>query len=113
MNKNDIQDLVMGVAVVALGYVMYTQFKPGKVAGGAAGALSPSLNGQIGTSYNPMQGATYDQNTALGSFGLAGLLSGTTNDWTYGGKDYLSSITSPAITGNGGKDSVYVKGWWN
>ena len=50
MNKNDIQDLVMGVAVVALGYVMYTQFKPGKVAGGAAGALSPILNGQIGTS---------------------------------------------------------------
>jgi len=40
-------------------------------------------------------------------------VSGTTNDWTYGGKDYLSSITSPAITGNGGKDSIYVKGWWN
>ncbi|OHV95926.1 hypothetical protein AKG95_13685 [Janthinobacterium lividum] len=89
MNKNDIQDLVMGVAFVALGYAMYTQFKPGKTAGGAMGALSPILNGQIGTSYNPMQGAPYDQNTALGSFGLAGLLSGTTNDWTYGGKDYL------------------------
>ncbi|MEG1054868.1 MAG: hypothetical protein RR376_03435 [Janthinobacterium sp.] len=91
----------MGVAVVALGYALYTQFKPGKTASGGAGALSPILNGQIGTSYNPMQGAPYDQNTALGSFGLAGLLSGTTNDW------------SPAITGNGGKDSIYVKGWWN
>ncbi|MEG0885145.1 MAG: hypothetical protein RSH52_28295, partial [Janthinobacterium sp.] len=88
----------MGVAVVALGYALYTQFKPGKTASGGAGALSPILNGQIGTSYNPMQGAPYDQNTALGSFGLAGLLSGTTNDW------------SPAITGNGGKDSIYVKG---
>ena len=108
MNKNDIQDLVMGVAVVALGYALYTQFKPGK----AKGALSPILNGQIGTSYNPMQGAPYDQNTALGSFGLAGLLSGTTNDWTYGGKDYLSTITSPRLGGTQ-PDSIVVKGWWN
>nr|WP_314606068.1 hypothetical protein [uncultured Janthinobacterium sp.] len=100
----------MGAALALTGYIVYLQFKPGKA---ASGALSPILNGQIGTGYNPMQGAPYDQGTALGSFGLAGLLSGTTNDWTYGGKDYLSSITSPAITGNGGKDSVYVKGWWN
>ena len=112
MNKNDIQDLVMGVAVVALGYALYTQFKPGKTAGGAMGALSPILNGQIGTSYNPMQGAPYDQNTALGSFGLAGLLSGTTNDWTYDGKDYLSTITSPRLGGTQ-PDSIVVKGWWN
>ena len=39
MNKNDIQDLVMGVAVVALGYALYTQFKPGKTVGGAGAAL--------------------------------------------------------------------------
>lgn len=109
MNKQDIQDVIMGAAVVGLGYVLYKQFKTKTLTTG----LAPILGGQIGTSYNPMQGAPYDQNTALGSFGLAGLLSGTTNDWTYGGKDYLSSITSPAITGNGGKDSVYVKGWWN
>ena len=112
MNKNDIQDLVMGVAVVALGYALYAQFKPGKTAGGGAGALSPILNGQIGTSYNPMQGAPYDQNTALGSFGLAGLLSGTTNDWTYGGKDYLSTITSQRLGGTQ-PDSIVVKGRWN
>ena len=108
MNKSDIQDLVMGAAVVALGHVLYTQFKPGKV----KGALSPILGGQIGTSYNPMQGAPYDQNTALGSFGLAGLLSGTTNDWTYGGKDYLSTITSPRLGGTQ-PDSIVVNGWWN
>ena len=115
MNKSDIQDLIMGAAVVGLGYVLFSQFKPGAKAGqvAATGGMSPILGGQIGTSYNPMLGAPYDQNTALGSFGLAGLLSGATSDWSYGGTDYLSSITNPQITGNGGKDSIFVKGWWN
>ena len=114
MNKQDIQDLIMGAAVVGLGYVLYTQFKPGaKTTGAAIGGMSPILGGKIGPYYDPMYGAPYDQNTVGGSFSLAGLLSGTSNDWTYGGTDYLSSITNPQITGNGGKDSVYVKGWWN
>lgn len=109
MNKNDIQDLVMGVAVVALGYVLYTQLKNGKVRSGQ----SPILGGKIGPTYDPMQGAPYDKNTAMGSFGMAGLLSGTTNEWTYGGTDYLASLTNTTIAGSGGKDSIYVKGWWN
>lgn len=109
MNKQDIQDLIMGAAVVGLGYVLYKQFKTKALTTG----LSPILGGQITPSYNPMYGAPYDQNTALGSFGLAGLLSGTTSDWSYGGTDYLASITNPQITGNGGKDSIVVKGWWN
>ncbi len=114
MNKQDIQDLIMGAAVVGLGYVLYSQFKPGAKAGqGAAiGGLSPILGGQIAPTYNPMYGAPYDPNTVHGSFGLAGLLNGTTNDWTYGGKDYLSSITSPLLGGTQ-KDSIVIKGWWN
>lgn len=108
MNKQDIQDVIMGAAVVGLGYVLYKQFKTKTLTTG----LAPILGGQIGTSYNPMQGAPYDQNTALGSFGLAELLSGTTNDWTYGGKDYLSTITSPRLGGTQ-PDSIVVKGWWN
>lgn len=114
MNKQDIQDLVMGAAVVGLGYVLYKQFKPGAaMTGTGTGTLSPILGGQITPTYNPMYGAPYDPNTVSGQFGLAGLLSGTTNEWTYGGKDYLGSITNPQLTGNGGKDSIFVKGWWN
>ncbi|WP_300752655.1 hypothetical protein [Janthinobacterium sp.] len=111
MKKQDIQDLIMGAAVVGLGYVLYKQFRPGAAVGGSS--LSPILGGQITSSYNPMYGAPYDQNTVLGQFGLAGLLNGTTSDWTYGGKDYLAGITNPQLTGNGGKDSIFVKGWWN
>ena len=115
MNKSDIQDLIMGAAVVGLGYVLYSQFKPGARAsnGAAIGGLSPILGGQITPTYNPMYGAPYDQNTVHGSFHLADLLSGTTSDWSYGGTDYLSSITNPMLNGNGGKDSIVIKGWWN
>lgn len=113
MNKQDIQDLVMGAAVVAVGFILYKQFKsPGAGTGsGVVGGVM--VGGQVGGSYDPTLGSPYNPETVAGRMGLADLWAGISNtDWLGGGTDYLGGITSPLL---GGKqpDSIVVKGWWN
>ena len=48
MKKQDIQDLMMGAAVVVVGFMLYKQFKPGASGtAGTAGALQPIVGGQV------------------------------------------------------------------
>lgn len=101
----------MGAAVVVVGFMLYRQFKPG-----AAGtsALQPIVGGQITPTYDPMFGAPYNADTVAGRIGLADLWTGINKNTLSGtGYDYLGSITNPQLTGNGGHDSIFVKGWWN
>ena len=112
MNKQDIQDLVMGAAVVAVGFILYKQFK--RPAATAGSGLAPFVNDQVTSYYDPTLGAPYNTESVAGRMGLADLWSGINqNSYSGTGYDYLGSITNPQLTGNGGHDSIYVKGWWN
>lgn len=115
MKKQDIQDLMMGAAVVAVGFILYKQFKsPAAGVGAAGGAVAGTIvGGQVGSSYDPMLGAPYNPETVAGRMGLADLWAGINNtSWLGGGKDYLSTISSPLLGGSQ-PDSIVVKGWWN
>jgi hypothetical protein len=80
MNKEQINELIMGVAVVALGYALWKNFRPGAAAQVATKAGAPS----------PFTGMT-------------DLLTGTVNDTgAFEGVNYLAQIESAApVYGNG------------
>lgn len=108
MKKDEIHELIMGLAVMALGYALYTRIKSGAAATGGqyAGVPTNPVYGQgVGAPYNP--------ETVAGSMGLAGLLAGTVGDiGAYNGVNYVAGMTDTAIAGIG-KDSVFVQGgYW-
>lgn len=114
MKKQDIQDLVMGAAVVAVGFILYKQFKaPASAWSGSGTVGGVMVGGQVGGYYDPTLGAPYNPETVAGRMGLADLWNGISNtDWLGGGTDYLATISSPLL---GGKqpDSIVKPGWWN
>ena len=113
MKKQDIQGLVMGAAVVAVGFILYKQFKKPAATAAAGSGLAPLVNNQVTNLYDPTMGAPYNQETVAGRMGLADLWTGISNNsWLGGGKDYLSTISSPMVGGTQ-PDSIVVKGWWN
>lgn len=100
MNKSDIQDLIMGAAVVAVGFILYKQFKTPAAGAGSGIVGGVMVGGQVGGYYDPMLGAPYNPETVAGRMGLADLWSGiNSNDWLGGGTDYLAKITDPMLSG--------------
>ena len=99
MTSAQIQELMMGAAVVALGYALYKHFKPG-----AAPAVAVSTK------------------TAAPS-GLAGLLAGTVNDLADDDSGFFNAIgnyyttddqiNAAAGVGVSSNDSIVKKdAWW-
>jgi hypothetical protein len=88
MSKDTLQELLMGAAIVVLGYALWKHFKAGQ--GAAPAGILPG-------EFNPNQ-------QAAKPFSFADLISGTTNEnaalasWSYHGQDYLSALT-PTISG--------------
>lgn len=107
MNKEALQELAMGGALVLLAYAVYRQFKPAATltATKAAAVAAPARGSPVSQVAQPAyEGSPF---TAL-----TNLLNGKTYDMgAYQGRNYLDEIADPAISGaNGGKDSVYVHG---
>lgn len=114
MKKDEIQDVIIGIAVVALGYALYTKFKGGSVSQYAAAAPGGQYAGvPTNPTYGAGFGAPYNPETVAGSMGLAGLLAGTVTDiGAYNGVNYVAGMTDTAVAGVG-RDSIYVAGgYW-
>ncbi len=112
MKKDEIQDVIMGIAVVALGYALYTKFKGGGVSKYAAAQGGQYAGVPTNPTYAPGFGAPYNPDTVAGSMGLAALLAGTVGDiGAYNGVNYVDDLQDAAIAG-AGRDSVFVKGYW-
>lgn len=114
MSKDAVQEIIMGIAVVALGYAMYTKFKGGGAAGYAGVAPGGQFAGVAANPvYGPSVGAPYNPATVSGSMGLAALLANTVGDiGSFNGQNYLDDMTETAIAG-AGRDSVFVSGgYW-
>lgn len=80
MSKDDIQGLMMGVAVVALGYALYTRFRPAQATSAAPGAA---------TGYNFAAGETSTYT------GIVDLFSGGILDTgAFNGTNYLAALES-------------------
>lgn len=79
MNKDDIQDVLVGLAVVALGYALFKHFKPGAVGAGmviAAPAAPYAASYPLATN----NGVPYDTANPGQFIRLADLLRGTVHD---------------------------------
>lgn len=88
MNKDEIQELILGVAVVALGYALWKNFKGGAVAVGTKSSAG---------------GVTVAPYGAVSPFtSLTDLLSGTTHDiGSFNGQNYLAQMEAGSPWGNG------------
>jgi hypothetical protein len=75
MTRDDIHDLIIGAAVVALGYALYQHFKDRKAATPGAFAKIDPMNVDHGFGYDPMNPSDY--------ISLADLLRGTVADSIY------------------------------
>lgn len=93
MNKDQIQELMMGVAVVALGYALYKHFKPGAAVATKAAAVSTASAGGPAFAYGASSPFT----------SMKDLLTGTVHDFgEYQGENYLADMESSApVYGNG------------
>lgn len=107
MTKNDMQDMLMGLAVVALGYALYAHFKP------AAGSAKVTRAASVATAfdapnYDPTFGAPYNANTPSGYMKITDLLrdAAPEPDWS----NWAAQSTDPMINGNDGRDSVFLPG---
>ncbi len=95
MNKDQINELLMGAAVVALAYALYKHFKPGaNAAASPAPAVAPA---QVGG------GAAFAYGEPSPFTTLTDLLSGTVHDiGGFNGENYLADMeASTAASGNG------------
>lgn len=117
MNKDQLHELLMGVAVVALGYALYKHFKPAAKA--PAGAPAPSVV-RVPTAINPSQGIAYNPANPGQYISINDLLAGTVHDLatTPGGTaGYIPSTDEQisAVTGydTSGNDSIVKPdAWW-
>ena len=110
MKQDDVQSLMMGLVMVALGYALYKHFKPGTTAPGAA---PRPAQGPGGTSQSFAYGEPSPY-TGSPFTALSDILSGTVIDvGSYGGRNYLNEISDPMLNGNGGRDSIRKPGgYW-
>lgn len=84
MNRDDLNDLLMGVAVVALGYAVYSHFKPAAKAKAAQVAAAPDTPKAALLPYS--------------SLSLDQLLYGAANDvGAFQGHNYLALLESPSL----------------
>jgi hypothetical protein len=106
MNQNQVQELIMGAALVALSYALYKHFKPGA---NKSPTSTPAPYSPLATTYGPTVGAPYDVNSPAGYMKLVDLLKGTVGDiGSYNGQNYLMTPDDP--WNNGGRDSVFLPG---
>lgn len=80
MKKEDIEDILVGLAVVALGYALYKTFRPGGAA--AAGMVIAAPSAPFAASY-PLatnSGVPYDTANPGAFIRLADLMRGTVHD---------------------------------
>lgn len=106
MNKEQIQELAMGAALVALGYALWTRFKP--AAGAGSKTMAPIFT-KAPTLQNPFpyQNEGYDPANPGAFVSLTDLIKGTISDISTGydnfsyqasGSEILSSIMGDAPT---------------
>jgi hypothetical protein len=98
MTKDDIQDLLVGAVVVALGYALWRHFKPAQ----AVVAAPPAPTG-------PRTGVTVGAPSPSASpfTSLTDLLSGAVHDiGGYQGRNYLDEMADPVLQG---RDSIVVQ----
>ena len=95
MNKDQIQELMLGAAVVALCYALYKHFRPDAPKKRAAGAGGPAFAYGAPSPFTSMRD----------------LLTGTVNDMgAFEGQTYLTDIeAAQKISGNGPR---VVGGYW-
>lgn len=106
MNKDQVQELMLGAVVAVLAYALYKHFK------------APAA-GQPSTPYGqkPM-GFAVGEPTAQSRpnpfTNLNDLLTGAVHDiGGYQGQDYLATMGDPLIYGNNGQDSIVkAGGYW-
>lgn len=98
MNKDQIQELMLGVAVVALGYALYKHFKPG------AKVAAPVSVAKAG-------GAAFAAGEPSPFTSMKDLLTGAVSDFgAYDGNNYLADIEAAApVYGNGPR---VAGGYW-
>lgn len=75
MKRDDMMDLLVGMAVVVMGYALFKQFKPGAP---GSSALTPVFSGNAPT--NPSQGVPFDSANPGALISLVDLLRGTVHD---------------------------------
>ena len=106
MSKDDVQSLMMGSVLVVLSYAMVKHFQRPA----APGAAARPVQGPGGTVQNfaPNAPSPY---TGSPFTVMQDLLSGRSVDiGAFEGANYLNAIADPMISGNGGRDSVYLPG---
>lgn len=110
MNKDQINELLTGVAAVALAYALYKHLKPG-----SSGAVVPSPAAIKAAAADAAQAAQAGPAFAYGApspfTSMTDLLTGTVNDMgSWQGVDYLATIEeAPKVYGNGPR---VVGGYW-
>lgn len=107
MSKEQIQELMMGAALVALGYALYTHFKkPGGVT--TTPKTTPAPYSPL-TTMGTVQTSPYNSASVAGFMKLSEMLTGTTVDvGAYQGQQYLATPDDPY--NNGGNDSIVLPG---
>lgn len=106
MNKEAVQNLMVGAVMIVLGYAVFQHFrKPA-----APGAAPRPAQGPGGTaqSFAPGAPSPYTGSPFTAVFDL---MSGTTQDvGSFGGRNYMNDMADPMLNGNGGRDSIVLPG---
>lgn len=100
MKRDDMNDILMGVAVVALGYALYRAFKPAAApAPRNAGVVGPGAQTQMPVYQGPQQQQA-PAYTGSPFTALTDLFTGAVHDiGSYGGRNYLNEMADPIISG--------------
>lgn len=106
MSKEQINELLMGAAAVALAYALYKHFKPG-----AATAKVSTKSATAAGASAAAGGAAFAYGEPSPFTSMQNLLTGSVNDMgSWQGVDYLAQIESaPPVYGNGPR---VAGGYW-